>query len=258
MPYLQKIKEHLEKDVIEPLRLLEATQNLTNLEIKVLRELAYKGPLSGYDFHLGGHKWRSNREAICSSRSWLIVRKRLLDKKLIRSISLRKTRSNDNRGRRKDLYCLTLRGLILLSYFRLIPLGDVVKAAGKNKLDSLIFKKWDEILQFIPEDCAFTILANVVEELGYTTIAVSELELLKDYKRLLNHSDESIESSFSETFLRLLADRSICVSLKLEERTALLKSDPTFRKLFMQIAVEQTEYLKSELDWYQKLLSKMA
>ena len=87
---------------------------LTEIEKRVLVELAEKGPLSGYDFHLGGRRQRGERKAMMSSSHWIKVQKNLLDGGLIQ-LWLRKgkgTKIEDERGRRKDLYFLTEGGAI--------------------------------------------------------------------------------------------------------------------------------------------------
>jgi len=87
---------------------------LTEIEQKVLVELALKGPLSGYDFHLGGRRQRDNREALMSSSHWIRVQKNLLKGGLVRIWSRKGkgTKIEDERGRRKDLYFLTESGAI--------------------------------------------------------------------------------------------------------------------------------------------------
>jgi hypothetical protein len=87
---------------------------LTEMEKQVLVKLAEKGPLSGYDFHLGGRRQRGAREALMSSSHWIAVQRRLLKGSLIQVWS-RKGRgkiTRDKGGRRKDLYFLTESGAV--------------------------------------------------------------------------------------------------------------------------------------------------
>lgn len=85
---------------------------LTEMEKKVILRLADLGSLSGYDFHLGGRRERGSRKAIMSSGKWNPLRKRLGPEgmnliKLIKSSGRPKT----GKGRRKDLYWLTIGGI---------------------------------------------------------------------------------------------------------------------------------------------------
>lgn len=87
---------------------------LTELEGKVLVDLAEKGPLSGYDFHLGGKRERAGRKALMASSHWLKVKESLSDKNLIvlTTTKGRGSLSSDERGRRKDVYWLTEDGAL--------------------------------------------------------------------------------------------------------------------------------------------------
>ena len=92
---------------------------LTELEKKVILTLAQRGPMSGYDFHLGGKRKRGNRKALMSSGYWQKIKASLgpEGKGLIDRVHVKRTKSRneprDERGRRKDLYWLTFKGLIL-------------------------------------------------------------------------------------------------------------------------------------------------
>lgn len=230
--------------------------SLTELEGKILRELANRGSLCGYDFHLGGQRFRGNREAICSSRSWLIARKSLLDKKLIRRISLRSVRGYDRRGRRKDVYCLTLEGLIFAANFGIIPIRDVIKAAEKNHIDSLIFRKWNKILQFIPEECALTLLKEAINEVAL--IAEHNpfsFKFLKEYKQMFKQGEKDVAHIFTTAFLKSLANPSFCINLSPNKRANLINSDTKLKETFTQLAAQKVEHLKTELEWYKQLLS---
>ncbi len=253
--HLQGLEEHVE-EIIESLKLFRGIASLTEIERKILKELANRGPLCGYDFHLGGQKFRGNREAICSSRSWLTVRKSLLDKKLIRPIPLRSVRHYDRRGRRKDVYCLTLEGLILAANLGIIPIKDVIKDAGKNHINSLIFRKWNKILQFIPEECALAILDEAINKAALMTEHKPfGFKFLKEYKQMFKRGEKDIERVFTEAFLKFLANPSFCINLSLNNRAALINSDTELKKIFMQLAVQKVKYLKAELKWYKHLLS---
>lgn len=252
---LQKLKEHVE-NTISSLKRFSGMVSLTELEGKILKELANRGPLCGYDFHLGGQKFRGNREAICSSRSWLIVRKSLLDKKLIRPISLRSVRHYDRKGRRKDVYCLTLEGLIFAANFGIIPIIDAIKDAEKNYIDSLIFRKWNKILQFIPEECALAILDEAINEATLMTEHKQfSFKFLKEYKQMFKQGEKDIERVFTAAFLKSLANPSSCINLSLNNRAALINSDTELKEIFMQLAAQKVKYLKAELKWYKHLLS---
>jgi len=88
---------------------------LTELEKKVILTLSERGPMSGYDFHLGGKRQRGPRKALMSSGSWNEIKKSLGPKglRLIEPVKLRGSYSEDERGRRKDLYWLTVDGIFL-------------------------------------------------------------------------------------------------------------------------------------------------
>ena len=88
-------------------------ETLSELEKVVIVALAEKGPMTGYDFHLGGKRQRGSRKAIMSSGYWLKVREHLgADLGFIKRVNLRRHKANDRRGRRKDLYWLTEEGII--------------------------------------------------------------------------------------------------------------------------------------------------
>jgi len=90
----------------------EYMPQLSEIQRKVLIVLAENGPLSGYDFHLGGKRKRGSRKAIMVNSYWLKVRKRLGPEgfNLIREVELRGRPKSGSR--RKNLFWLTDKGLI--------------------------------------------------------------------------------------------------------------------------------------------------
>ena len=102
---------------------------LTDLEKRVILALAEKGPMSGYDFHLGGRRQRGNRRALMSSGYWLKIKRSLgpENKNFIEHIRLKRTNSTDERGRRKDLYWLTG-----LGFWQAITLGASIETLFSN------------------------------------------------------------------------------------------------------------------------------
>ena len=91
---------------------------LSSSEKQIILELGKKGLLSGYYFHLGGHRTRKSYDitqgwtttkAKMSSRTWLETRKRLIDLSIIELVK----RDTEFRGKGKDLYWLTDGGVLL-------------------------------------------------------------------------------------------------------------------------------------------------
>lgn len=82
---------------------------LSKLEKEVLLQLAEKGPLCGYDFHLGGERERAGRKATMSTSSWFKVRDSLVATGLIKRKTFkgRKGSISVRAGRKKNLYWLT-------------------------------------------------------------------------------------------------------------------------------------------------------
>ena len=92
----------------------EYITQLTELERRLILTLAKKGPMSGYDFHLGGKRVRGSREALMSSGYWVRIKKHMgpEDLDLIQVVKLR-GRCEGGSKRRRDLYWLTLKGIML-------------------------------------------------------------------------------------------------------------------------------------------------
>lgn len=86
--------------------------HLTEIERIVILTLAQNGPMSGYDFHLGGKRKRGSRKAIMSSGYWIRAKKKLglEGLNLIQSIKTH-GRPKSGSGRRKKLYWLTEEGI---------------------------------------------------------------------------------------------------------------------------------------------------
>ena len=90
---------------------------LSGVEQEIILVLAGNGPMSGYDFHVGGKRIRKayhtggdiSKKAIVSSGHWLEVKKRLLKLGLIQSVK----KETEIGGRRKDLYWLTDDGVTM-------------------------------------------------------------------------------------------------------------------------------------------------
>lgn len=118
---------------------------LSPTEWMVLEALARNGPLSGYDFHLGGRRQRGNRKALMSSGYWLKVLKRLGPEgfKLICKVGLRGRLKEGTSKRRKNLFWLSDRGLALV-LAEGVPaetvLGHAERVYGKNSLEALLVR----------------------------------------------------------------------------------------------------------------------
>lgn len=120
---------------------------LTEMEKKVLVKLAEKGPLSGYDLHLGGRSQRGERKAMMSSSYWIKVKKTLLDEELIKLFSRKGkgTKIEDGRGRRKDPYFLTEGGAIAaMSYGAKLTLISKNLRYFENEEERNEIKVWIE------------------------------------------------------------------------------------------------------------------
>jgi len=93
----------------------EPNLSLREVERKVIMMLAGQGPKSGYDFHLGGRRERGHRKAIMSNGNWIKVLGHIGPKGLniINRVNTLGSRETDERGRRKDLYWLTPKGITL-------------------------------------------------------------------------------------------------------------------------------------------------
>ena len=89
------------------------SEHISEIETEVIRRLAGNGPMSGYDFHLGGKRKRGKRTALMSSGFWIKVLKHLGPKGLniMEPVQMRGLKASDDRGRRKDLYWLTEKGI---------------------------------------------------------------------------------------------------------------------------------------------------
>jgi hypothetical protein len=85
---------------------------LTEMDRKVILNLADKGPHSGYDFHLGGIRERGSRTAMMSSGTWHELKEKLGSEGM-NLIQLIKSSGRPKKGmsRSKDLYWLTPAGI---------------------------------------------------------------------------------------------------------------------------------------------------
>jgi hypothetical protein len=87
---------------------------LSGMEVKTLLTLAKCGPLSGYDFHLGGKPQRGERKALMASSTWEEVKKHLGPQglNLIQRVETRGRPKANRLGRRKKLWWLTEEGIL--------------------------------------------------------------------------------------------------------------------------------------------------
>ncbi len=118
---------------------------LSPSEWRVLKVLAENGPLSGYDFHLGGKRVRGSRRALMSSGYWIKVLKKLGPEGygLIQPVELRGRPREGAVKRRKRLFWLSDRGLALVLAENVNPkvvLGHVERVYGENSLQALFVK----------------------------------------------------------------------------------------------------------------------
>jgi len=108
---------------------------LTKIEQETITKLALEGPQSGYDFDLGGKRQRGKRKALMSSGWWPKVRNKLCELSLIKPLTLKGKHSNDERGRRKDLYSLTFNGLIYSLKLKAINSTEAHKVRLQHQID---------------------------------------------------------------------------------------------------------------------------
>jgi len=123
-------------------------QTLTDKEIETLLTIIRKGPRTGYDLHLGGQRIRGTRKAIMSSAYWLKVKKSLgpEGKQLIKLVpeqaKKKHSKYSDERGRRKDVYDLTHKGLTV-ALGAIENLHDLETVVSRYKDSFLIFQEWE-------------------------------------------------------------------------------------------------------------------
>jgi len=170
---------------------------VSELERKVIITLAEKGPMSGYDFHLGGKRKRGHREALMSSSYWLKVLAHLGPNGLsfIKLVKLPRYYSTDKRGRRKDLYWLTEKGLLF--------------ALNYDVNTKWLLKNIERVYPDIPLLCFIVEMKEVLGERAFN-YASSEALRLEDYSE--------------ESFHRLLMTLILHGFMKARELSP--KSDP--------------------------------
>lgn len=88
---------------------------LTELDKKLILTLAVKGPMSRYDFHLGGKKERRDgqKKAMLSTGYWTKIKDKLVELCLIKKSSKTKEIEDELKGRPKERYWLTDNGVFI-------------------------------------------------------------------------------------------------------------------------------------------------
>jgi len=137
---------------------------LSEKEKNVILQLAEKGPMCGYDFHLGGQRKRGLRKALMSSGYWHRVLKHIGPAGNLKLIALlnvnKKIKKADGRGRRKDLYYLTPEGVSValeldINLLKSIMLWDR-KIFGDTSARVFIL----ELVEILGIDLAFRVLSK--------------------------------------------------------------------------------------------------
>lgn len=226
------------------------TQNLTKKEIETIFKIANEGPLTGYDLHLGGLRNRGNRKAIMSNAHWLKVKKSLEspEKKLIKLLPKANKKYSgreyqDKRGRRKDIYDLTLLGWIV--FFGLgDPESKHISRLVKTFKDyvPLVFGEWEYFKKEGVEEIAKKHLSNTLKicEFKY------QMELLKiergkkDLKNIKNLivNERGLAYEITKTFLFNGFNEEILVEHK---------------DLINEIPIEEIHKLEKVFDKHNKL-----
>jgi hypothetical protein len=166
--------------------------HLSELEKKLIVVLARSGPMTGYDFHLGGKPIRGTRKAMMSSASWDKIRKRLgpQGENLITNISMKGKASEDKRGRRKDLVWLTDQGVVLafIEGVDLNILSDNVKKVYPNDAKMSLTV---EVLKMGGKNMAKTAYLlttgqyNKIEPSSIISPVPNEKEALNNFRRII-------------------------------------------------------------------------
>lgn len=140
---------------------------LTEKEMKTILTLAERGPMSGYDLHLGREKQRGDKKAVMSTGSWHKIKKRLTSKELCLIEPVYRSRGrpkNGKKGRGRIPYWLTDEGIfcatvnnaslpLLLTWTRKVKSDsaavaflEIVEVIGPKKIleTRLIFEAFQE------------------------------------------------------------------------------------------------------------------
>lgn len=141
---------------------------LSDLEKRTILTLAEKGPMSGYDFHLAGKRRRGNREALMSSSSWNKIKEHLAQNlKLIEPIEQRGLHSNDQRGRRRDLYWLTDQGSMYALVHDVSPARMLywTRKLKPERIEFIAFMEIIQVAQWTTQDVSkFWVLYKAIKE----------------------------------------------------------------------------------------------
>jgi hypothetical protein len=183
-------------------------QTLTDKEIETLLTIANKGPITGYDLHLGGKRKRGNRKAIISSAHWLKVKKslgpeeknliRLVPKQAKKKYSSRKYK--DNRGRRKDVYDLTLLGWIVVSGEVNLGIYHISRMIEVFEEDiPLIFGEWEYFKKEGVEEIARKHLENTMKKFYSVYLSIVSIAERRS-KKLKRENPDFSEKDFWEEF----------------------------------------------------------
>ena len=203
----------------------------TDMEKKLIRQLAERGPMSGYDFHLGGQRKRGNREALMSSGTWKTVLQHLgpLGLDLLERMEQAPVKAYDKRGRRKDLYWLTDKGVC---YAMFLDVSDKLLLENAEKI-------YDDVSMF-------RFIIEIKKVLGQKAFdfAFSQVLGLSDY------SPESLQKMVSNfTILGMLKAREL--SPMNDPHKLKSQVDAVFRKSPEVDSIHRTvkKQIKGEVDF---------
>jgi hypothetical protein len=205
---------------------------ISELEKKMLLTLAEKGPMCGYDFHLGGSRQRGSREAMMGSGSWNKIKKHLgkEGENLITVIWSRNRTASDERGRRKDLVWLTPEGVMF---------------ALNNDVNSRLLLKWTK--ETYPENPEVSLAVEVAQLGGKELTRASYLLNTRQYSQLDPSALLSMISKSRNEKERAEGQRKLM---------QLLKKYPEFKKDFHTRMRDMRKTLNSVLDAYEETEKK--
>lgn len=164
---------------------------LSEKENMVLKVLAERGPLSGYDFHLGGRRIRGNRKALMSSGFWLKVLERLGPDgfNLICQVELRGRPRQGESKRRKKLFWLTGLGLIyvLAEAADVNPkkvLENAQRVYGKQSLETLLVRLRILVGSEIFKLCSVMLFNHGLSEENIANAALMSILYVKKFSHI--------------------------------------------------------------------------
>lgn len=162
---------------------------LSPSEKMVLETLAERGPLSGYDFHLGGKPIRGSRKALMSSGYWQKVLQRLGPEgfNLMCPVELHGRPRQGESKRRKKLFWLTGLGLIYVLAEGVSPrkvLEHAQRVYGKQSLETLLVRLRILVGGEIFKLCSVMIFEHGLNEENVATAVAMSILYAKKYSHI--------------------------------------------------------------------------